>query len=61
MSENIDNLRLCATSHEWSCTEEDFDNWLNEERAKAFDQGAVAMDMSYTSEWPENPYRKEQS
>lgn len=34
-----------------------FHNWLASVKAEAWDEGAAALDLSYTSEWPENPHR----
>lgn len=40
-----------------------FDAWLEAHdrrvKADAWDEGAVEVDISYTSEWPDNPYREE--
>lgn len=34
-----------------------FDRWLASVKAEAWDEGAAALYLSYTSEWPENPHR----
>lgn len=40
-----------------------FDAWLaahdRRVKADAWDEGAAEADISYTSEWPDNPYREE--
>lgn len=54
----LGNLQLCATSHEWSCSDEEFARWLQKVKAEAWDEGASSgYDMGRGLGDDSNPYR----